>query len=608
MRKSSLLTAALALGGLAFGANAQVVSPQPFEQCDESAAHAGPLMSMPASTVVGAKSDDQMFEDMLDLHGWLASEASTALAKAAGLSAALSRQDKFSLGLIDCAECELMQEQERRYLVGLAQQVDHVVDFGRGGSKRLRSGEFGKGALRTLPDGGFSWTIKLASEGAAGLRIALSGLDLPADAALYVFNDRGEAFGPYLGKGINQSGTVTTNMVSGDVAYLQLRVFGPAVALDQLSFRIDSIGHISSRFELAKQLDAAAAAGTKAHCTSGIANATCVENAECYTTSRYAPINDVRKAIASMLYASGSGYYICTGGLIANASNSPMFLTANHCLSKAAEANSLELYWNHTVSCGTRNCSYAWTLNGRTSDIGASILATSTTGDFTLLSVNSQLPSGAVRLAWTNQAVANTANVQLYRISHPKGAPQAYSEQRVNTTAGTCRTLPRGTYIYSTDNLGATEGGSSGSPVLNAGGEIVGQLYGACGTNVNDVCDFNSNRTVDGALAAYFSQVESHLTGGGGGGTDPTPPDPTDPGTYTLTAQGSKVQGRWRTDLAWSGAGSSTVDVYRNNAVVATVTGTSYTDATNLRGGGSLTYKVCDAGTSNCSNQVTVNF
>jgi NS3 serine protease len=75
--------------------------------------------------------------------------------------------------------------------------------------------------------------------------------------------------------------------------------------------------------------------------------------------------------------------------------------------------------------------------------------------------------------------------------------------------------LPRGTFIYSRDITGATEGGSSGSPVLNASGQIVGQLYGACGFNLNDVCDAASNATVDGAFAGYYSQVSSFLTGGG---------------------------------------------------------------------------------------------
>ena len=35
-----------------------------------------------------------------------------------------------------------------------------------------------------------------------------------------------------------------------------------------------------------------------------------------------------------------------------------------------------------------------------------------------------------------------------------------------------------------------------GQPVLNAAGEVVGQLSGACGTNVNDTCDSVSNATV----------------------------------------------------------------------------------------------------------------
>ena len=74
----------------------------------------------------------------------------------------------------------------------------------------------------------------------------------------------------------------------------------------------------------------------------------------------------------------------------------------------------------------------------------------------------------------------------------------------------------RGNRIYSRDTLGAAEGGSSGSPVLNAAGEVVGQLSGSCGFNLDDECDAVRNATVDGALAAYFSSVAPFL--------DPTPP------------------------------------------------------------------------------------
>jgi hypothetical protein len=86
-----------------------------------------------------------------------------------------------------------------------------------------------------------------------------------------------------------------------------------------------------------------------------------------------------------------------------------------------------------------------------------------------------------------------------------------FSHHRVDTAAGICGGWPRGERIYSQDIDGATDGGSSGAPVVNAAGQVVGQLSGACGTNVDDVCDAASNSTVDGAFAAYFNQVAPFL-------------------------------------------------------------------------------------------------
>jgi hypothetical protein len=73
------------------------------------------------------------------------------------------------------------------------------------------------------------------------------------------------------------------------------------------------------------------------------------------------------------------------------------------------------------------------------------------------------------------------------------------------------------------------------------------------------------------------------------------------------------VNGKNTVDLFWTGATSASVDIYRNGIVIATVPngGSSgrYTDSINEHGGGNTyTYKVCDHGTQNCSNQVTVRF
>ena len=183
------------------------------------------------------------------------------------------------------------------------------------------------------------------------------------------------------------------------------------------------------------------------------------------------------------------------------------------------EASSLETYFDHTAPCGTTSCDYGWA-DGRATP-GATLLSSNRTSDYTLLQLDA-IPAGRSFLGWDPTPVANSNGASLYRISHPAGAPQAYSEHAVTTSAGTCTSWPRGPWIYSRDTLGATEGGSSGSPVLDASGQVVGQLSGACGTNLNDNCDSQNNATVDGAFANYYASVAQWLDGGGGGCTPTT--------------------------------------------------------------------------------------
>jgi thermitase len=78
----------------------------------------------------------------------------------------------------------------------------------------------------------------------------------------------------------------------------------------------------------------------------------------------------------------------------------------------------------------------------------------------------------------------------------------------------------------------------------------------------------------------------------------------------TLHARGYKVHGLQKVDLFWSGPSSGFIDIYRNGALVATVAAQSgfYTDNINRTGKGTYLYRVCVAGTGNCSNQVTVKF
>jgi N-acetylneuraminic acid mutarotase len=79
--------------------------------------------------------------------------------------------------------------------------------------------------------------------------------------------------------------------------------------------------------------------------------------------------------------------------------------------------------------------------------------------------------------------------------------------------------------------------------------------------------------------------------------------------TITLGAAGRKVGGINTVRLTWSGATSTNIDVYRNGAlVVTTANDGSYTDSTGDTGRARYTYRVCEANTDTCSNDVTVRF
>jgi PKD repeat protein len=81
------------------------------------------------------------------------------------------------------------------------------------------------------------------------------------------------------------------------------------------------------------------------------------------------------------------------------------------------------------------------------------------------------------------------------------------------------------------------------------------------------------------------------------------------PPPISLTAVGSKVKGFQKVDLSWSPTKPGSVDVFRNGVKITTAPNAgSYRDNIDRKGGGTYTYRVCEAGTTVCSNQASVTF
>jgi len=374
-------------------------------------------------------------------------------------------------------------------------------------TKQARRGN--EGVISTTPDGGLVWALKIASPDAGAIRVHLENVSLPPNTELYFYSLDGQAFGPYTAAGPHGTGEFWTESIFGSEGILQLRVPGPTNVrtLRQISLSVTEVGHIGAQFT--GNLVPVVAA-------SFCGNVACIVDASCY-----AGANATKDAYAKMEWISGPFIYTCTTGLLAdnNATQDNFSLTANHCISTSTNAANINFYWRFRTSTCNGACpsNSGWPF--QTS--GSTISATGSggvAGDFTLLHLNSAPPSGSVFMGWTNAPVANTNGAALHRVSNPQFGPQVYSEHSVSTSAPTCSGFPRGSIIYSRDTLGGTDGGSSGSPVVNASNQVVGQLYGSCGTN-NLPCDSVNNATIDGAFANYWCSVKPFLDPGASGCT-----------------------------------------------------------------------------------------
>ena len=404
-----------------------------------------------------------------------------------------------SVALTDLERAELADaanSNEVPVRVGVVKEITPAIAFSIGKAAGRSAGS-ARGVVVEKADS--VWVTTVTSPDAVALRVHFTDVSIPEGAELYFFNDLGEAYGPYVGTGPNGTGEFWSNSVMGDKGIVVLR----GSHLERASLKITEVGHVATDFPNSPNEGSIAS-----FCSF---NASCVYNNACVNEPA---VNDNEGAVAKMRWIAGQYIYICSGGLLADTdpgTQIPYFLTANHCLSTNSVASNLEAYFQYSIACGSTACAGSFNPAPSPSTLGATVAATGTAGDFTLLTLNETPPAGSVFMGWNNTAIANSNGADLHRVSHPSGAPQAYSHHQVDPSSPTCTGWPRGQRIYSKDVYGATEGGSSGSPVVNAAGEVVGQLSGCCGYNCANECDSANNWTVDGALAYYWNSVAPYL-------------------------------------------------------------------------------------------------
>jgi len=133
------------------------------------------------------------------------------------------------------------------------------------------------------------------------------------------------------------------------------------------------------------------------------------------------------------------------------------------------------------------------------------------------------------------------------------------------------------------------------------------ELAGTTGANSGSAASF-TDTGLDGSTAyeyqvIAFNGIGDSLPSNIHNATTDAAPD------IQLSATGRKVKGRHTVDLSWETESTTDKDVYEGgNKIAGPISEPVFKHSTGQKGSGSYTYQVCEAGTSACSNMVTVVF
>ncbi len=192
----------------------------------------------------------------------------------------------------------------------------------------------------------------------------------------------------------------------------------------------------------------------------------------------YPAYNDVRQAVARILFPEGSSWGLCTGQLLNRIGTdfAPIFMTAQHCISTQASAHGMEAYWFYqTATCNGSPPS----LNTVPRTRGALLLKQHFNSDWTLLGLY-EPPSGNFYLGWDVGAWASGNNGSA--VHHPDGAFKRVTFFTTDGTASGCGRSLWSSQVYLGN--GTIEGGSSGSAGLDSNFRVRGSC--ACAETAGD--------------------------------------------------------------------------------------------------------------------------
>ncbi len=321
------------------------------------------------------------------------------------------------------------------------------------------------------------WRILFKVSNSNGLNVYFTDVHLNEDETLFVYNPGIKTIRGVYTK-INNGDFLPTDSVTGNTLVVEYNTMNKNRTLP---FHISELGvFISEKDE--KGFGDAGNCEVHINCSEG-------DNWQ-----------NQQRGVARVLVKQGSSTFWCSGTLVNNTKldGKPYFLTANHCgqTSSTADYSQWLFYFNFEAeNCEEPAIEPTYNVLNGSRLLSHSISSISTGSDFKLLLLDNNIPPDfrPYYNGWSRTAEPSPSGVTIH---HPQGDLKmisTYTQPLTSSQYSSSSEDPTGKYwqVYwsATENgHGVTEGGSSGSPVFNSDGLVVGSLTGG-----GSSCDFLSS-------------------------------------------------------------------------------------------------------------------
>jgi hypothetical protein len=340
------------------------------------------------------------------------------------------------------------------------------------------------GTWSTLPDGTRIWRVTVAAPGALAVSAYFDRFRIPSGGKLFIYNsDKNQVIGAFTPMNNSKSGLFATELIAGEEMTLEYvvptgRDEVPQLHLNEITFAYRGVGFLD-----------------KQGYYPGISGK-CEVNVNCPEGDNW---QDQKRGITRIHLKRGGGTYWCSGSLVNNTriDNTPYLLTANHCgfNSTDEELKQWVFYFDYeSPKCDSQ------VYPALRSVVGATLKAHSgdelTMGsDFFLVRINESIPDSfhVFFNGWSrSEDFPSPSGVSIH---HPGGDLMKISTYTTQLESAEWMGNPglthwMVTWAETVSGHGVTEGGSSGSPLFDKDGLIVGILSGG-----ESACDsINLNR------------------------------------------------------------------------------------------------------------------